>query len=111
MTPLTKGAVGPGKIQTIAMLAGLLESVERGFHRADPDGYRRLADRLRTELMDVAPDDRLREVLAASPATAEIYENLNYGHAGLCLHPVDVAVRAEQAATDLIARVRNNATR
>ncbi len=111
MTPSTEGAVGPGKIQTIAMLAGLLESVERGFHRADPDGYRRLADRLRTELMDVTPDDRLRELLAASPATAEIYENLHYGHAGLCLQPMDAAVRAEQAATDLIARARSTAIR
>ncbi len=106
MTPSTEGAVGPGKIQTITMLAGLLESVERGFHRAEPDGYRRLASRLRAELIDVTPDERLRQVLAASPATAEIYENLNYGHAGLCLQPMDAAIRAEQAATELIARVR-----
>jgi len=109
MTHSTEGAIGPGKIQTIAMLAGLLESVERGFHRADPDGYRRLADRLRSELMSVTPDADLRQLLAASPATAEIYENLNYGHAGLCLHPVDAAVRAEQAATELISRVRSGA--
>lgn len=109
MTPSTTGAVGPGKIQTIAMLAGLLESVERGLQQAEPDGYRRLAERLRAELVDVTPDERLRKLLAASPATAEIYENLHYGHAGLCLHPMDAAVRAEQAATDLIARVRGNA--
>ena len=106
MTPSTEGAVGPAKIQAITMLAGLLESVERGLHRADPDGYRRLAERLRAELSGVTPDAQLRQVLAASPATAEIYENLNYGHAGLCLHPMDAAVRAEQAAAELIARAR-----
>ena len=42
MTHSTEGTIGPGKIQTIAMLAGLLESVERGFQRTDADGYRRL---------------------------------------------------------------------
>ncbi len=109
MTHSTEGAVGPGKIQTIAMLAGLLESVERGFQRTDADGYRRLAERLRTELADITPDDQLRQVLAASPAAAEIYENLHYAHAGLCLRPMDAAVRAEKAAAELISRVRSGA--
>jgi hypothetical protein len=57
----------------------------------------------------VTPDDQLRQLLAASPAAAEIYENLHYAHAGLCLRPMDVAVRAEKAATELISRARSRA--
>jgi|JTFN01.1.fsa_nt_gb hypothetical protein len=111
MTHSTEGTIGPGKIQTIAMLAGLLESVERGFQRTDADGYRRLAERLRNELADVTPDDQLRQLLVASPAAAEIYENIHYAHAGLCLRPMDAAVRAEKAATELIARAKSGALR
>lgn len=105
-SPFTDGAVGPGRTQTIVMLAGLLESVERGLQRTDADGYRRLARRLYQELDAASGDEGLRRVLAASPATAQIYENLHYGHAGLCLQPLDAATRAERAATELIARVR-----
>jgi hypothetical protein len=109
MTPSTQGAVGPGKIQTIAMLAGLLESIERGFQRVDADGYRRLSERLRAELADVVPDEPLRQLLAASPAAAELYENLHYGHAGLCLRPIDAATRAEKQAVAAIDRARSPA--
>lgn len=88
------------------MLASVLEAVERGLQRADPDSYRRLVGRLRAELTVAEPDDALRRLLAASPAVAEIYENLHYEHAGLCLRPVDAAAHAEKAATALIERVR-----
>jgi hypothetical protein len=45
-------------------------------------------------------------MLDVHPGVAELYENLHYAHAGLCRHPLDSSLSAEQSAQRLIARVR-----
>ena len=56
--------------------------------------------------MDVTPDEHLHRLLQAAPHTADLYENLRYEMAGLCLHPLDTALAAELAASSAIERVR-----
>ena len=49
------------------------------------------------------PEADERDVLVT---LIEAYENQHYAHAGLCRHPLDAALSAEQSAQRLIARVR-----
>ena len=39
------------------------------------------------------------------PAAAEVYENLQYAHAGLCRAPLEMSLQSELAARELLARV------
>jgi len=45
-------------------------------------------------------------VLEAFPAAAQLYENLNYQHAGLCRSPMDASLAAELAARAAIDGAR-----
>jgi hypothetical protein len=45
-------------------------------------------------------------VLEAFPSVAELYENLNYQHAGLCRSSLDAGLAAEAAARVAIERAR-----
>jgi hypothetical protein len=48
-------------------------------------------------------------VLRAFPAAAELYENVQYAHAGLCRQPLEAALNAELLTRAAIARVRGGA--
>ncbi|WP_295850655.1 hypothetical protein [uncultured Xylophilus sp.] len=89
--------------QNAALLAGLLERLEQGGH-PDPSQFRQVAHRLAQELAVVDHDDGLEALLSASTAAAEVYENLNYQHAGLCRSLLDTSLAAEQQAREAIAR-------
>jgi hypothetical protein len=56
--------------------------------------------------MVVPHDAELDAVLARVPAAAELYENLNYQHAGLCRSPLDASLAAEAAARAAIDKAR-----
>jgi len=60
-------------------------------------------------LHEAEPGEALHALLAVAPATAEIYENLQYAHAGLCRSPLDRATAAEQAAVAAIDHARRAA--
>ncbi|MCH8855539.1 MAG: hypothetical protein IIA03_04705, partial [Proteobacteria bacterium] len=47
----------------------------------------------------------LATVLDHFPAAAELYENLQYAHAGLCRAPLEASLQSELAARELLARV------
>lgn len=94
---------------TVRLLAGygaMLERLERRTGPVDPGQYRLLVERIGAALRGVRPGPDLDALLQASPGIAEIYENLNYRHAGLCLRPLDKAMAAETLACHLIARSR-----
>lgn len=93
-------------LSAIATLGSLLDRLEASSRPVDPAQYRAVAERLVSQLRAVTPDAALRAVLAGSPAAAELYENLQYAHAGLCLRPLDTALSAEQRARALIERAR-----
>ena len=87
-------------------MAGLLQRLEQQPRSASPEQYRAVVRQLSELLAAAEPDPQLHALLAAVPAAAELYENLRYEHAGLCLAPLDTALSAELAATAAIARAR-----
>jgi hypothetical protein len=99
----------PAALHNLAAMAVLLERLERNPRHATPEQYRDVVQRV-TELLEAAePGAALQGLLMVAPATAQIYENLRYAHAGLCLAPLDSATAAEQAATAAIERARQAA--
>lgn len=94
----------PVELLSLVRLAQLLESVE---HRAvDPHQYRLLAERLGAELREHQGHEMLAGLLDHFPAAAELYENLQYGHAGLVRAPLEMSLASELAARSLLERVR-----
>ena len=91
-----------------AILAQLLERLERG-GRPDAGQYRFVSQRLAQALERMADPDALDAVLQASPAAAELYENLHYQHAGLCRARLDTSLATEKSARDAIAQAMNPA--
>lgn len=86
------------------VLAQLLERLE---HSAVPVGaaqYRSVVEHLVHEFEDVEAGAELGQLLDAYPAASEVYENMNYQHAGLCRSALDVSLAAEGAAKEAIAR-------
>lgn len=92
----------PATLQNLANLSGLLERIERGQRAPNPAQYRQLVDHIVGELKLRSTDIALPELLACFPATAELYENLRYDVAGLCLSPLEQSVATEQAARQLL---------
>jgi hypothetical protein len=88
----------------IHTLAQLLERLERSAVPVGAEQYRSVVLHLVDEFDDIQADDQLRALLDTHPAAAELYENLNYRHAGLCRSPLDAALAAELRAREAIAR-------
>ena len=88
----------------LVTLAELLERLEHSAVPVAAEQYRSVVMHLVDQFTDVAPDPALGVLLDTHPAAAEVYENLNYQHAGLCRTPLDVALGAELKAREAIAR-------
>lgn len=91
------------------LVAQLLERLEHGGH-PDAGQYRLVAERLGQELSRIADIEALNAVLEAHPAAAEVYENMNYQHAGLSRSRLDASVAAELKAREAIARAMKPTT-
>lgn len=96
----------PSPPHVALVLAQLMERLEASHTTPDAHQYRtvaaRLADALRDDSVDWTP------LLQASAAAASVYENLHYGHAGLCRAPLEQAARAELAARQAIEHARRH---
>ena len=88
----------PAALNNLANLATLLEKLEHAASAPDAGQYRRLVAGVSAELQRQAANPALPQLLAHFPATAELYENLRYDVAGLCLSPLDRSIQTEQAA-------------
>jgi hypothetical protein len=88
--------------KNLAVLAHMLDRLERSRTPVDAAQYRSLVARLSAELESVPHDAGLDAVLDAFPCVAELYENLNYRHAGLCRSPLEPGLAAEMAARNAI---------
>jgi hypothetical protein len=95
--------------KNLVMLARMLERLDRSAVPVDAQQYRGVVDHLAEALQSGLPEPMLEAVLQASPATAELYENLNYRHAGLCRSPLEPALDAELAARAAIDAARRAA--
>ena len=90
------------------VLAQLLERLEHSAVPVSPEQYRSVVEHLVHEFSDVEPGADLGRLLDAYPAAAEVYENLNYQHAGLCRSALDAALAAEVSARKAIERAMRN---
>ncbi|MDB5856396.1 MAG: hypothetical protein JWQ76_85 [Ramlibacter sp.] len=95
--------------QNLIMLARMLERLDGSPVPVDAQQYLGVVDHLREALVAAPYDAALEAVLGASPATAELYENLQYQHAGLCRSPLEQGLNAELAARAAIAAARKSA--
>jgi len=95
----------PERLAVTFTLAHLLQKLDASQTPAAPDQYRAVVARLSEELTRVAMDDDLKAVLNTFPSAAELYENLNYQHAGLCRSPLEEALSAEVKARELIRKL------
>jgi hypothetical protein len=114
--PLAIGGGGPQlpcmnttASRNLVTLARMLERLDRSGVAVDPKQYLAVVDHLSEVLQAVPRDAALDAVLEASPATAELYENLHYQHAGLCRSPLEAALNAELAAREVIDLARKSA--
>lgn len=94
----------PPGLPNLAALASLLDRLERRPRVVSADQYRDVVLGVTQLLTQVEPGPALEAVLQGSPAAAELYENLNYRHAGLVRSPLDAALAAEQAALAAIQK-------
>ena len=99
----------PARPSVVLTLAHLLERLERSPVAVDPGQYRSVVLHLVQELESVKPGETLSAVLDSYPAAAELYENLQYQHAGLCRSALDFASGAELQARDAINKARGAA--
>ncbi len=95
--------------KNLVLLARMLERLDRSAVAVDPQQYRGVVEALSEVLRTVPDDAALQAVLQASPATAELYENLQYQYAGLCRSPLESALNAELAARAAIDAARARA--
>lgn len=89
--------------KNLVVLARMLERLERSNVAIDPAQYRSVVEHLAAELEAAPRDAAIEAVLETFPAAGELYENLNYRHAGLCRSPLDASLQAEIAARAAIA--------
>ena len=98
------------RIENLIAMAQLLERVDANPTIVGAQQYLNLVNTVKALLgEDDLPDDALRAVLRACPATALVYENMHYDRSGLSQSPLDAAVSSEMAATELIAGLRARA--
>lgn len=93
-----------GRLQTVTTLAHLLERIERSDGVVNPDQYQAVVAKLKEALSQPLPDTVLNAVLAAHPATAEVYENLHYSVSGLSRSSLDRSVSSEMLAAQVLSR-------
>ena len=74
------------------VLAQLLEKLEHSAVPVGAEQYRSVVEHLVHEFEDVEQGAELGRLLDAYPAASEVYENLNYQHAGLCRSALDVSL-------------------
>src|SRR5688572_11135691 len=102
----TSNRTFPAALHELAAMAVLLERLERQPRKASAEQYREVVQRTNKLLQQAEPGEALTALLAVAPATAELYENLQYEHAGLCCSPLEHAIAAEQDASAAIEHAR-----
>lgn len=93
-------------IHDLFLLSSVLFRLENSRERFDADQYRALVAQIVTVLKAIPPGPEIDTVLGTFPATADIYENLRYEHAGLCLMSLEDSMDTEGQAFDAIARAK-----
>ena len=95
----------PTALTNLAHLATMLEKIEHGVNAPNADQYRHLVACVTAELQRQSESPALKLLLEGFPATAQVYENLRYESAGLCLSALEQSVESEQAARRAIRQL------
>jgi len=93
------------KLETVIALARMLERAEQGLAQLSADEYRLIVHRLQAALSAEFPADALQAVLSAHPGAAEVYENMQYEHAGLSRASLERSIATETLTTQTLARI------
>jgi hypothetical protein len=101
----------PARLAVAVLLSQLLERLDRSAEPVGAEQYRSVVRHLKDEFDELGSEGALSALLDAFPSAAELYENLNYQHAGLCRSPLELSLASEQQALALIQRVRRAAGR
>jgi hypothetical protein len=96
----------PARLAVAVLLSQLLERLDRSTEPVGAEQYLSVVRHLKDEFDELGTENTLSALLDAYPSAAELYENLNYQHAGLCRSPLDLSLACEQQARALIDRVR-----
>ncbi|HEY8880399.1 MAG TPA: hypothetical protein VIN03_22710 [Roseateles sp.] len=96
----------PAELLSLVRLAQLLQALEGQGRAADPHQYQLLVQKLGAELREQQGHEVLASLLDHFPAAAEVYENLQYGHAGLVRAPLEMSLSSELAAREVLARMK-----
>jgi len=94
----------PSELHALAAMASLLERLDRQPSTVSAEQYRGVVQQINTLLGEAEPGAALDALLAVAPATAELYENIQYAYAGLCRSPLDAAADAEVSAKAALKR-------
>jgi hypothetical protein len=97
----------PARLAVAVLLSQLLERLDRSAEPVGAEQYMSVVRHLKEEFDELGAENRLSALLDAYPSAAELYENLNYQHAGLCRSPLELGLDAELQARRLIDRVKN----
>ena len=93
----------PARFAVAVMLAQLLQRLDRSTAAVGAEQYRSVVRHLSAEFDALQGEADFSRLLDAFPSAAELYENLNYQHAGLCRSPLELALDAEVRARKAIA--------
>lgn len=107
---ITQPATPKARLAVAHLLAQLLERLDRSAEPVGAEQYRSVVRHLAEEFEELQSTPGLSPLLDAFPSAAELYENLNYRHAGLCRSPLERSLDAELQARQLIERVRRITT-
>jgi len=97
------------RIENLIAMAQLLERVDANPTQVGARQYLNVVNTVKTLLSEDLPEDALRAVLRACPASATLYENMHYDRSGLSQSPLDAAISSEMSATELLKSLRARA--
>jgi hypothetical protein len=98
----------PARLAVAVLLSQLLERLDRSAEPVGAEQYLSVVRHLKEEFDDLGTENTLSALLDAYPSAAELYENLNYQHAGLCRSPLELSLGAELRAREVIERARRS---
>lgn len=98
-----------GDFKATVSLAALLQRVDGNPNGIGAEQYQQLVLQLARLLNQLPPGEPLQQLLGNFPAAAMVYENSQYGHAGLCRSPLEQSLGSEQLARAAIAKARAGA--
>jgi hypothetical protein len=98
----------PARLAVAVLLSQLLERLDRSAEPVGAEQYLSVVRHLQEEFDDLGAETSLSALLDAYPSAAELYENLNYRHAGLCRSPLELSLDAELRARQVIERARRS---